>query len=118
MTINQTKTRSSCINANQVMERSAKRRSRTVETTMLNAQQQENDTSIDSGMDTETNTKTNASTANASTSNASINASTSAATNNHYDLPALNQHSIRPRRIIEPLKSSTINHQKYLCFNQ
>ena len=77
------------------MERGAKRRSRTVETAMLNAQQEEEDTSIDSGMDTETNTKpnvstTNASIANASTTNASINASTSAATINHYDLPALN----------------------------
>ena len=61
---------------------------------------------------------TNASTNNASTTNASINASTSAATINHYDLPALNGHSIRPRLIIETLESSTINHQKYLSLNK
>ena len=70
MTTNQTKTRSSYINATQLMERDAKRLSRTVETAMLNAQQQQDDTSIDSGMYTETNDKTNASTTNASTTNA------------------------------------------------
>ena len=112
MKTNQTKTRSSCINATQLMERGAKKRSGTVETAMLNAQQQQDDTSIDSGRDTETNAETNASATNASTNNASINASTSAATINHYNLPALNRHSIRPRLIVEPLKSSTINHQK------
>ena len=52
------------------MERDAKILSRTVETAMLNAQQQQDDTSIDSGMYTETNDKTNASTTNASTTNA------------------------------------------------
>ena len=71
------------------MERGAKRRSSTVETSMINAQQQEDNTSISSGIDTETNAKTNA-----STTNASINDSTSNATINHYDLPALNQHSM------------------------
>ena len=76
------------------MERGEKRRSRTVETSTLNAQQEEDDTSIDSGMDTETNAETNASTTNASTTNASTNASTSAETINHYDLPALNRQSI------------------------
>ena len=109
MTTKQTKTRSPCINVTQLMERGAKRRSGNVETTMINAQQQQDDTSIDSGMDNETNAETNT-----STTNASINASTSAATINHYDLPALNRHSIRPRLIIEPFESSTINHQKYL----
>ena len=80
---------------------------------MPNVQKQQDDTSMDSGMNTETNTKTNA-----STTNASINASTSNATMNHYNLPALNQHSMWPRLIIEPLESSTINNQKYLRFNQ
>ena len=69
-------------------------------------------------MDTETNSKTNASTKNDSITNASINASIPSETINHYDLPALNRHPIRPRLIIEPLKSSTINHQKYLNFNK
>ena len=96
MKTNQTKTRSSCINATQLMERGAKRRSRNVETEMFNAQQQQDDNSIYSGMDTETNAKTNASTTNAATNNASINASTSTATINHYDLPDLKRQSIRP----------------------
>ena len=69
-------------------------------------------------MDTETNSKTNASTKNASITNASINASIPSETINHYDLPALNRHSIRPRLIIETLESSTINHQKYLSLNK
>ena len=93
MTTNQTKTRSSCINATKLMERGEKRRSRTVETVMLNAQQQQDYTNIDPGMDTETNAKTNASTTNASIS-ASTSAATSAATINHYDLPTINRHSI------------------------
>ena len=95
MTTNQTKTLSSCINATKLMERGEKRRSRTVETAMLIAQQEEDDTSIDSGMDTETNSgtndsTTNASTTNDSTTNTSITASISAETINNYDLPALN----------------------------
>ena len=117
MTTNQTKPRSSCINATQIMKRGAKRRSRTVETVMLNAQQQQDYTNIDPGMDTETNDKTNASTTNASIS-ASTSAATSAATINHYDTPVLNRQSIRTQLIIEPLESSNINHQKYLRFNQ
>ena len=50
--------------------------------------------------------------------NISPHASPNVARYNHYDARNNFRPSIRPRLIIEPLESATINHQKYLRFSQ